>query len=458
MHQRLSLMTGCILASLGMAAPAGAETLIEAMAYAYNSNPTLLAARAALRATDEAVPQALSGWRPTVSVVGEAGYSSIETKTPTTSGSTDLNPWSVQIQLQQPLYTGGRVSAAVRNAEKSVLAGRASLMNTEQTVLLNVATAYMNVLRDEALLELNRKNVDVLKRQLQAAQDRFRVGEITRTDVAQAEARLANAVSDRIASEGTLETSRATYMAVVGRGPKDLKTPELTINFPPSSATASEAAALNNPGVVSARYTAEAAAAGIDQIAGELLPTVNLNLAAGRAKNQSVDGYQSTFGEATVSISVPLYQAGSVSSRVREQKHTANQRRIQIHEQRRAAIQSATQAYETWLAAKASIESLQTQIDASEIALEGVEREAQVGARTVLDVLDAEQELLSARVSLVSSERNERVSAFQILQAMGRLTASDLSLPVEVYNPVINYEDVRGAWFGTGVNLISEPQ
>lgn len=458
MHQRLYLMTGCILASLGMAAPAGAETLIEAMAHAYNSNPTLLAARSALRATDESVPQALSGWRPSVSIVGEAGHMKTETKTTSTSASSDLNPWSVQIQVQQPLYTGGRVSASVRNAENTVLAGRASLMNTEQTVLLNVATAYMNVLRDEALLELNRKNVEVLKRQLQAAQDRFRVGEITRTDVAQAEARLANAVSDRISSEGTLETTRATYLAVVGRSPSDLKTPELSINFPPNSAAASEAAALNNPSVVTARYNAEAARAGVDQITGELLPTVNLNLAAGRSKNQSIEGYQTSFAEATISISVPLYQAGSVSSRVREQKHTANQRRIQIHEQRRSAIQAATQAYETWLAAKASIESLQTQIEASQIALEGVEREAQVGARTVLDVLDAEQELLSARVSLVSAERNERVSAFQILQAMGRLTATDLSLPVEVYNPVINYEDVRGAWFGTGANLIPEPQ
>lgn len=458
MHKRLSLMSGWILASLGMATPANAESLIEAMAYAYNNNPTLLSGRAGLRAIDESVPQALSGWRPTVSLSGEYGASRVEGKSDTATSTQDLNPWSVQLSLQQPLYTGGRVSSAVKVAENTVLAGRAQLMTVEQTVLLNVATVYLNVLRDEALVELNKSNVTVLQRQLQAAQDRFRVGEITRTDVAQAEARLAAAISDRVTSEGTLESSRATYAAIVGRRPQNLQQPSVSVNFPPSPEIAAEAAAAGNPSVISARYTADAAAAGVDQISGELLPSVYLNMAVGRAKNQSVEGFQSTFGEVTVNISVPLYQGGSVQSRVREQKHTANQRRIQIHEQRREAIASATESYETWLAAKASIESLDSQIKASEIALEGVEREAQVGARTVLDVLDAEQELLEARVDKVVAERNERLAGFQLLQAMGRLTAMDLALPVDVYNPVQNYDDVRGAWFGTGVNLVPEPE
>lgn len=458
MHKRLSLMSGWILASLGMATPAFAETLVEAMAYAYKSNPTLLAGRASLRSTDEEVPQALAGWRPTVAVSGEAGKSKTETKTSGSTTEQALTPWSVQLSVQQPLYSGGQTVAAIKVAENTVLAGRANLMDIEQTVLLNVATVYMNVLRDIALVELNKKNVEVLQRQLQAAQDRFRVGEITRTDVAQAEARLAAAVSDRITSEGNLESTRATYQAIVGLSPKDLKQPDVTISFPPSAIVAAEAAALNNPAVIAAKYTADAAIAGVDQISGELLPSVALNMAVGRSMEQSFEDTRSTFAEITVSISIPLYEAGSVYSRVRQQKHTANQRRIQIHEQRREVIQSATQAYETWVAAQASIESLKTQIKASEIALEGVEREAQVGARTVLDVLDAEQELLEARVDLVSAQRNERVTSFQLLQGIGRLTAIDLNLPVEVYNPVQNYEEVRGAWFGTHANLVPEPE
>ncbi len=457
MHKRLSLMSGWILASLGMATPAFAETLAEAMAYAYNSNPTLLARRAGLRATDESVPQALAGWRPTVSMSADIGKSTIETRYSGKTTDNSLNPWSVQLTVQQPLYTGGQTTAAIKAAENTVLAGRADLMNTEQTVLLNVATAYMNVLRDIALVDLNKKNVVVLERQLQASQDRFRVGEITRTDVAQSEARLAAAIADRITAEGTLETTRATYQAIVGRPAKNLAQPDIAIEFPPNPETAAQAAVLNNPALTSAKYTADAAVAGVDQLAGQLLPSIYLQGAVGRSKDQSLEGYQSTFAELTVNISIPLYEAGSVYSRVRAQKHTANQRRIQIHEQRRTAIQAATAAYETWVAAKASIKSLDAQIVADEIALEGVEREAQVGARTVLDVLDAEQELLTARVNRVVSERNERVASFQILQAMGRLTAVDMSLPVEIYNPVQNYEDVRGAWFGTGVNLVAEP-
>lgn len=457
MHKRLSLMSGWILASLGMATPAYAETLVEAMAYAYNNNPTLLARRAGLQATDESVPQALSGWRPTVSLNADYGRSNMETAYRNNTTKTDLSPWSTTLSVQQPLYSGGQTTAAIKGAENTVLAGRADLMNTEQTVLLNVATAYMNVLRDLDQVELNKKNVEVLGRQLQASKDRFRVGEITRTDVAQAEATLAAAEAGLVTAKGTLESTQATYTAIIGRPAKNLQQPDIAIDFPPSSDVAAQAAALSNPALINSQYTAAAAEDGVDQITGQLLPSIYLKGTVGRQADQSLSGYETTFAELTINISIPLYAAGSTYSRIREQKHTANQRRIQIHEQRRSVIQAATQAYETWVAAKASIKSYEAQIAADEIALEGVEREAQVGSRTVLDVLNAEKELLSARVNKVVSERNERVASFQILQAMGRLTAVDMKLPVQIYNPAQNYDEVRGAWFGTGINSISEP-
>jgi outer membrane protein len=440
-----------------MATPAYAETLVEAMAHAYNTNPTLLARRAALRATDESMPQALAGWRPTVSVSADYGRANFETTRSGSRTTEALNPWTAQVQVQQPLYSGGQTTAAIKAAESTILANRADLMNTEETLLLNVATVYMNVLRDEALVELNRKNVQVLERYLQASRDRFRVGEITRTDVAQSEARLAAAQADLTSALGTLESTRATYLSVVGHAPQSLKQPDLTIDLPASREIAGQAAALANPAVVTAKYTAEAADATVDRVTGQLLPSIYLQAVAGRSVDNGAKDYQQDFAELTVNITIPLYEAGSVYSQIRQQKHTANQRRIQIHEQRRTAIQSASSAYESWVAAKASIVSLDSQISADEIALEGVEREAQVGARTVLDVLDAEKELLSARTNKVVSERNERVYAFQTLQSIGRLTAVDLSLPVEIYNPIQNYEDVRGAWFGTGANIIPEP-
>lgn len=462
MHKGLVRLAGLLLASTTLALPASAETLLDAMAAAYSNNPTLLAQRAQLRSTDESVPLALSGWRPQVQVTADAARARVWSEQPvggvTVARDPALWPLSAGVSVSQPVYTGGRVEAGVKVAENSVLAGRAQLMLTEQDVLLQVVQAYMNVLRSEAVLDLTRKNVQVLQRQLEAAQDRFRVGEITRTDVAQAEARRAEASAQRVEAEGNLQAARAVYQAVVGHAPENLTSPDFAINLPDTLDQAVSLAADENPAVTAQTFAALAAESGVDQVEGELYPTVSLVASAQRSIDQQSVDTDTDVLRAGVNVTVPLYTGGGTYARIREQKHVANQRRIEVHEARRGAIQAATTAWENWQARRAAIVALRTQIQAAEVALEGVQREAQVGARTVLDVLDAERELLNGRVNLVDAQSDEKIAAFELMQAVGRLTAPALGLPAELYDPTQHYMDVRGKWFGTDAELVPEAQ
>jgi outer membrane protein len=410
----------------------------------------------------------LSGWRPSVNITAEAGRSRIWSESPVRTvagipisggaGGTYTNPKQGTLQVDQPLYTGGRVEAGIKAAENSVLAGRAQLMAIEQDVLFQVVQAYMNVLSGQAVLDLTRKNVQVLQRQLEAAQDRFRVGEITRTDVAQAEARRAEANAQRVTAEGNLQAARANYQRVVGHAPEGLVSPDFAINLPDDLGQAVSLAADENPSVTANTFAALAAEDGVDQQEGELFPQVSLFARAQRLLDQQLEETRSDILTAGVRVTVPLYQAGATYARIREQKHIANQRRIQVHEARRGAVEAATAAWENWQASRASITSLRTQIGAAEVALEGVQREAQVGARTVLDVLDAERELLNARVNLVEAQSNEKIAAFRLMQAVGRLTAPAMGLPAELYDPTEHYMEVRGKWFGTDVELVPEAE
>lgn len=426
---------------------ARAETLTEALASAYLNNPTLKAQRAAVRAVDEAVPQAKSGWRPTVEVSGAIGKSTYDTNT-TTTGNSDLVPRSYEIEVVQPLFRGFRTEAAVAQAENSVRAAQAGLRSTEQEVLLAAATAYMDVIQAEAVVGLTQNNVDVLQRQLDATRDRFRVGEVTRTDVAQAEARVAGAISDRISAESELQSVRATYERLVGTMPQDVETPPPPSNLPQSLEEAIELAITSRPSVVSRQYSADAAVDNIDLVRGELLPTVSLVGSYSQTWESQIEDYRADSASIVLQASVPLYQAGQVYSRLRESKHVAGQRRIEVDEAQFDARESAVQAWENLAAARAAIESLTAQVEAAQIALEGVQREAQVGARTVLDVLDQEQELLDARVDLVRAQRTEHVAAYQLLAAVGRMTAESLGLPIEAYDPGAHYMEVRDQWIG----------
>ncbi len=452
------LMAGTALACvLTVTSPTRADTLREALALAYANNPGLQAARAQLRAVDETVPIALSGWRPRVSIAGDVTrrrnetviQGAIDSGALFAGGTTLRTSQSTSLSVSQPLFQGFRTQADTAQAKANVQAQRARLQTSEQQVILDAATAYFDVLRDTAIVELRTHDVQVLTRQLEATQDRFRVGEITRTDVAQAEARLSASVSARILAEGNLQRSRAAYVNVIGKPPEDLVTPDPLGTLPTSVDRALIAASENNPNVVAATYTAEAAQENIKSVRGELLPSLSLDGQLSKGWDTVADQSTAESASARLALTVPLYQGGATYARLRQAKHTAGQRRLEADQARLDARESATSTWEAYQSARASIAAIETQIVASEIALEGVQREAEVGARTVLDVLDAEQELLDARVSLVTAQRDQLVASLQLLSSVGGLTAEDLGLAVSLYDAMDHYEDVSNTFIGT---------
>jgi outer membrane protein len=446
MFVRRAVALAAALSTLTATFAARAETLTEALATAYTTNPTLAAQRALLRQVDEEVPQALSGWRPQVSIIGSAGKARQETDL----ARRTTTPREYGLDVTQPLFRGGQTVAATRAAENAVRAERARLTSVEQTVLLDAVTAYVNVLAAQAVLEFEIQNEQRLTRFLEATNDRFEVGEVTRTDVFQAEARLARASADRVQAEGQLEAARAAYIEVVGTPPTNLTLPEVPADLPESMIAAAELAMERNPQVVAAEFDERTAADTVSQIRGELLPALNLRGEATRGDDILLnDGRVDDF-RATVNVEVPLYQGGAVYSRVRQAKQAVFEQRRNVDDQRRAAAQVATTAWSNFLAARASVEAFTTEVRANEVAVEGVLREQAVGTRTVLDVLDTQQDLLESQRSLVDARRDELQFAYEVKQAIGTLTAELLRLPVDYYNPDAYYRDVRNQWFGTG--------
>tara|TARA_A100001037_G_C15133359_1_gene629789 strand:+ start:969 stop:2345 length:1377 start_codon:yes stop_codon:yes gene_type:complete len=442
-----------LVAALGLAShDVNAETLREALAQTYDTNPDIAAARAELRATDESVPRALSNWRPNVEVNGSYRLRdrSREFSTGTDIDNTD-QPQSVSLNISQNLFRGFRTIAETDRARNLVAADRANLIDREQDVLLQAATAYMNVVRDTAILELRENNVRVLEQQRQATGDRFEVGELTRTDVAQADSRLAQAVSDKTVAEGNLNSSIADYVEVIGTRPNTPQRPGLPQGVPGSEEDAIALARVNNPNVVASDFTERAARENVDLITGQLLPTLTLYGELEANKDVLGSDTEATEKSITLNLNVPLYQSGEVYSQVREAKQTAKQRFLELAEKERAAQESAQNTWADLVSTTAQITSLEAEVRAQEIAFEGVRQEAQVGSRTVLDVLDAEQELLDARVGLVQAQRNHIVAAYELLAAVGRLTAEDLELQVNLYDPTQNFEEVEGKLFGTDI-------
>ncbi len=447
--QRTGILVGTLAMMAGLVGvlPAAAQSLDEALVQTYQSNPTLRAARAQLRATNERVPQALSNWRPRVELEGSAGTAYDDRDKPIDDGSS-RTPAGGDLVVTQPLYRGGQTIAGTERAENEVLAERARLAVTEQNVLLNAVTAYADVWRDQSVLALNINNEQVLARQLEATQDRFDVGELTRTDVAQSESRLSSATADRIGAEGNLSTSRATFENIVGIFPGELQPPPVPQGLPATKDAVVEAAEAANPSVVAANYDELAALRSVREVEGELLPSLNLQGSVGYQHERGSRGSAGSNAEVLAVVSVPLYQQGAVSSRVRESKQVASQRRLEVREAVRQAREDAISGWERLLTARAQITALKESVRASEIALEGVRQENAVGARTVLDVLDAEQELLDAQVNLVSALRDEVVASYRVLTAIGRMTAADLTLNTPVYDPDSDYRSVREKWFG----------
>jgi len=446
----LSLALGTTaLTGLLAVTPAAAESLTDALAAAYGTNPTLQAQRAQLRATDEGVSQALSGWRPTVEAQGTVGRTKT-TVMASFSNSGIVDPRTYSVTLNQNLFAGGRTFNATEQAEYNVEAGRGTLESVEQSTLLDAVQAYMNVIRDQSVVELNRNNVEVLRRQLEATTDRFIVGELTRTDTAQAEARLSLAKSNLIGSEAQLTTSRAFYERVVGQMPGTLERPKGVENLPDTEEAARAMAEENNPTLRAARHAEAASRSAISVAKGALLPSVDVQLSYQYAEDPTTTVRESEQSSILGVLTIPLYQGGDEYSRVREAKEINNRSRLEVMSTLREVDERVRVAWDQLRSSRASIVSTKEGVNASAIALEGVRQESEVGARTTLDVLDAEQEYLNARVSLVGAERDLAVAEYGLLAAMGLLTARNLELPVDYYDPDENYGEVRNKWIGFG--------
>lgn len=438
-------LRAALLATVLWVPQAAADSLQDALVKAYQSNPQLLAERANLRATDEEVAQAIAQWRPKVSI--NADYSKIhsESKTDALIGPpirqlSRTDSWGADVTATQTVFAGGRILAQRRQADANVNAGRARLHSTEQTVFLNTIAAYMNVVRDEAVLKLNEANVGLLRKQLEAAKARFDVGEITRTDVAQAEARLAAGLAQETSAQAALKASRLSYERSVGEAPGTLDPKPVIPGMPETEVQAREIANAQNPNLVAARAQEDAAKYGVDFAVGLMLPTVTVQASYGRSGQ---DRFRETVGDdsrLTATASIPLYQGGTEWSGIRQAKELNNRARLSVEDARRATDEGVQNAWEAYRAAKASSEANRQQVKAAEIAFEGVEQEQEVGSRTTLDVLNQQQELLNARVALVRSERDEIVASYSLLSAVGKLTAQNLELPVQVYDPVDNYD------------------
>ena len=481
--RRMTLAAGGVLVGLlagGAATDAGAQspprTLQDALAAAYSNAPVLQAARAQLRATDEGVAQALAGWRPQVVIAGGLGYGDGTVRQtsrgfalPNATGGTTVTGggatvvgnerdiFNAQATLTQPLYRGGRTRAETNQADNRVFAQRGRLLATEQQVLNDTVNAYVGVIQAQQLNQLNQNNEQVLTRQLQATNDRFRVGEITRTDVAQAEARLAGARSQVQQSAGNLANARATYRRLVGEIPDRLVEPQ-PLRLPVRNPTeAAQLAAQNNPNVIAALFDVAAARDAVDVAFSQLMPQVSLQASGARSDNSTIAGQRSIGYQVLLNASVPLYQGGAEYSRVRQARQQSQQAQRALDDARRTAIGQATQAWETLTAARATADSTRSQIRANQIALEGVQREALVGSRTTLDVLNAEQELLNSRVTLVQNLASLITASYSVASALGRLTARDLNLGVPIYDETAYYNAVRERLFGTGDYATSQP-
>lgn len=449
-------MSGAAAISFGCSV-VRAETMSDALARAYANNTTFNQQRAGVRATDETLPQATAAYRPTVSATGQFGVTHIhENGAGVLNGGTassldaTTDPGLAALTVTETVFNGNRNYNGVRQAESNILGARENLRNTEENTLLNGATFYMNVLRDTAILDLNKNNIVVLEEQLRQTRDRFNVGEVTRTDVAQAESSLASARSAYFTAQANLEQSVASYRQVIGVQPKRLQ-PARTIEalLPHSLPRAITIGLSEHPVVVAALHAADAAALQVKIAEGALYPTVTVNGSVEKDWNfQGTPGLRVFNGMVYGQVTVPIYTGGAVDAQVRQAKESYSQARLQVDVQRDAVRANIVTSWGLLQAAKAAISSNEAAVKAAEIALEGVREEARVGQRTTLDVLNAQQTLLNARVSLVSAQRDRVVASYVVMAAIGRLEANNLHLNVVAYDPTVHFDQVKDKWFG----------
>ncbi|MCJ2179894.1 TolC family outer membrane protein [Novosphingobium album (ex Hu et al. 2023)] len=434
-------------------APAHADTLRDALILAYQTNPSLQAARAQQRGVDENVPIARASGLPSVST--DAAYTEF-LKQSATSFTAPERLITAGADLGVPVYSGGAVKNRVKAAKFRVEAGQASLRGSESETFTAVVAAYMDVIQNEAIVGLNRKNVDVLQVNLQATSDRFEIGDVTRTDVAQSQSRLAVAQSDARAAEANLATAREAYIQLVGKAPETLEAPPPLPNLPASPEEAVEIALDSNPNLIAAREQAKAANKDIDVAGAGRLPRVSL-YASGTYNNyldtlggvnHNLVAQTDTSAQAGAQITIPIFQGGLPAAQRRQAQAQASAALENEIAAERGVIAQVRSAYSSWIAANDVIRSSKVAVDAAALSLEGVRAENSVGNRTILDILNAEQESLNAQVRLVTARRNAYVAGFNLLAAMGKAEARDLNLDSDIlYDPEVNYERVRGKIF-----------
>jgi outer membrane protein len=444
----------CVVAIVNPAAitASAAETMPEALAKAYQTNPALNADRARQRGTDENVPQALAGYRPQIVASLGAGLQAVRDLLPdnTVQGAT-LRPWTIGVTVTQVLFNGFKTANSVRVAEFQVQSGREALRNTGQGVLLDAVTAFMNVLANQAQVESQRTNVAVLREIQATTKRRLDAGDVTPTDTAQAESRLSRGLADLNAAEVALAISKATYTQVIGEAPVQLIAAATVDRLsPPTLATATETASHEHPAVLGAGFDVDVAQTTINVAESSLLPTAAVQASASRSRQS--DTSLSTFGTDQASIlgqvNVPIYDGGTAASQTRQAKEVASQSRLvleQVRNQTRTAVVSAWVSNE---GTKIALTASQSEVRAAEVALAGVRREAAGGQRTTIDVLNAQQDLTNARSRLIQAQRDRVIASYTLLSAVGRLDVHTLNLNTPDYLPEVHYHQVRDAWHG----------
>lgn len=447
----LSLVVSTAVLLVAAVPVASAESLHEALSSAYQYNPRLDAERARLRATDENVTQAMSGYRPKADIDADVGIRDQVTR-PSFGSNGTSDDRGYTVSLQQPIFRGFRTTNAVNRAEAGVRAGRESLRNIEQTVLLDTVLAYVDVVRDQAIVRLRENNVKVLSRELKATKDRFAVGEVTVTDVAQAEARRAGTISALDLSQANLKSSRARFEQEVGHAPQALIEARVPRSILPKSLDAAQDIGLQeSPAVVSSLYLEQSARYLVDEIRGELLPEINVEASYTERFDSSPVTEESETGIVRGRLTMPLYEGGAIYSRVRQAKHTHVSTIQEVERAKTVVKANIVAAWSQLQAASAKLESDTVQVNANRTALSGVREEEKVGQRTLLDVLDAEQELLDAEVQLVSTKRDVVFAAYALLAAVGHLDAAGIGAAATVYDPEAHYFEVRRQWFGLDI-------
>jgi outer membrane protein len=432
-------------------APALADTIEAALVRAYQNNPQLNAQRAQVRSTDEGVPQALSGYRPKVALTASGGYQYTDTQLADAGAhlNSPQRPRAVGLTVTQTLFNGYQTANKTRAAESQVSGAREALRVLEQTVLLGAATIYMDYLRDAAIVEVQKSNVRVLEQTLKQTQDRFNVGEVTRTDVAQSEAQLAAGRTQELAAESTLTTTRSNFRRIIGNEPQALAPGSPVDRFLPGTLpSAVELSLIENPNVTASMFGIDVNFLQVKVAEGALLPTVSVQASVQQSYEQSLTAYNTFGASAIAQISVPIFQGGGEYSLIRQSKENLAQQRLTLEQTRDQTRANTVTAWGQLVAGKAQVSSAQAQVTASEIALNGVREEAKAGQRTTLDVLNAQQALVNARVALVTAQHDRVVASYSVLNAVGRLSPIVLKLPTTTYDPSVHYQQVRDSWIG----------